>query len=415
MTCILELNDADLTLYRDRAVLHRAPGVAVVLDDQVTLGEEALRLSRIHPRQANQHYFTRLSAEPLPVPGRRARNHADLVYLHLKTFQPLVEAEGGTLLLAVPGILSADQLGVLLGVLQEVGIRVTGFVDSAVAALSTRPLPERAYHLDVTLQRAVVTSVEAGTNVSKTGAQELPECGLTRLLDAWINVIADRFVSETRFDPLHAAATEQQLFNQIYDWIERGAATPEMVVEIVHADHTRRVEFARALFEEKAQQRLAQIAEVVPRGAPVFLSARSARLPGMQRMLDTLGVQSHVLPDDALPHGCLENLRHIVPADGELRLVTRLPLVAPARSAEPLIEPQPRAPQPTHALLGYEAWPLDAADAVLPLRRESGRLRLDAAAGVLLNGRPAPAGAELAPGDRVAVGEQEYLLIRLRE
>src|SRR5690606_14808120 len=129
MTCILELNDADLTLYRDRAVLHRAPGVAVVLEDQVAFGEEALRLSRIHPRRANQHYFTRLNADPLPVPGPRARNHADLVYLHLKTFQPLIEAEGGSVLLAVPGILSADQLGVLLGVLQEVGIRVNGFVD----------------------------------------------------------------------------------------------------------------------------------------------------------------------------------------------------------------------------------------------------------------------------------------------
>src|SRR5690606_20513229 len=116
---------------------------------------------------ANQQYFTRLNADPLPVPGPRARNHADLVYLHLKTFQPLIEAEGGSVLLAVPGILSADQLGVLLGVLQEVGIRVSGFVDAAVAALSIHPLPERAFHLDVSLQRAVVTSVEAGTSVSK--------------------------------------------------------------------------------------------------------------------------------------------------------------------------------------------------------------------------------------------------------
>ena len=441
MTCILELNDAELTLYRDASVLHRSPGVAVVLDGDVHFGEQALRMSRIHPRQANPYYFTRLNADPLPAPGPRARNHADLVYLHLKTFKPLIDAEGGELLLAVPGILSADQLGVLLGVLHEVGVRVTGFVDAAVAALSTQALPPRAYHLDVMMQRAVVTTVDSGSSVGKAGAQEVPECGLNRLLDAWINVIADRFVRETRFDPLHAAATEQQLFNQLYDWIESGGEGQELVVEVVHADHTRRVELGRGLLEDKAEQRLRQIADVIPAGADVYLSARSARLPGLRRTLEDLQARTVTLPDDALPRGCLDNLRHIVPADGELRLVTRLP-VAGARVEREAVDaaPQPAdsaAPTdssarmdssaetdssarrgsstPTHALRGHEAWPLADDDSVLPTSRDGVRLVLAARPGVLLNGRPVAERTALAVGDRVAMGEQEYLIIRVRE
>ncbi len=412
MTCILELNDCGVTLYRDHTVLHRSPGIAVVLDDDVRFGEDALRLSRIHPRQVNQQYFSRLSADPLPVPGRRARNHADLVYLHLMTFKPLVEAEGGDVLLAVPGILSPDQLGVLLGVLQELGIGVAGFVDAAVAAMSTHDVPARAYHLDVMLQRAVITAIDSETELSKTSAQEVPECGLTRLLDAWINVIADRFVSETRFDPLHAAATEQQLFNQVYDWIERGAGDRELVVEIIHADHTRRVELGRGVLEDKANQRMRQLADVVPRGAELFLSARSARLPGLQRTLDALEIRAVPLAADALTRGCLNHLRLIVPEDGELRLVTRLPRQASTSTPEPARVPEASA-APTHALRGHEAWPLE--DAPLPVHRENGRVMIEAEPGLRLNGAPLERPGAVTAGDRVAVGEQEYLLIHVRE
>lgn len=427
MTCILELNDTALTLYRDTSVLHRSPGIAVVLDDDVRFGEEALHLSRIHPRQANQQYFTRLNADPLPAPGKRARNHADLVYLHLSTFKPFVDAQGGEVLLAVPGILSPDQLGVLLGVLQEVGIRVCGFVDAAVAAMTTQSLPERSYHLDVMLQRAVITTVETehgGSEVGKVGAQEVLDCGLNRLLEGWINVIADRFVRETRFDPLHAAATEQQLFNQVYDWVAEGAGAPELIVEIVHGDHSRRVELGRGVLEEKAEQRFRTLADAIPSGGRVYLSARSARMPGLRRALEALQVDAVTLPDDALPRGCLDHLGSIVPADGELRLVTRLPHGGrlPRGGREPHDDNEqapageadvaPPGPPPTHALQGHEAWPLTGE---LPFRLTSdqGRVWLQPEGQSQLNGETLERPQAIRAGDRLLCGGREYLFIRV--
>ncbi len=411
MTCILELNDADLTLYRNERVLYSAPGVALVLDREVRFGDDALRLSRVHPRQTNQQYLTRLNADPLPAPGGRARNHADLVYLHLQELKPLIDAEGGAVLLAVPGILSPDQLGVLLGVIQETGIAVRGFVDAAVAAVATREAPAQTYHLDVMLQRAVITALEVNHEVRKSAAQEVAECGLNRLLEGWINVIADRFVRETRFDPLHAAATEQQLFNQVYDWVNAGAERPELVVEIVHGDHTRRVELNRSALEDKAEQRFRQLADALPRGARVFLSARSARLPGLHRTLRALDIEPLALPADALPRGCLDNLPHIVPEDAELRLVTRLPhrgTVIPSAAAVP------ERPAATHALRGAEALPLGSPALALPVERD-GEAFLLRSADALVNGARPTAPRALHPGDRVTLGEEEYLIIAVAD
>lgn len=416
MTCIFELNDTALTVYRDRTAVHRSPGVAVVLDGENHFGEAALRLARIHPRQTNLQYFSRLNADPLPAPAGRARNHADLVYLHLQSIKPHIDEAGGSVLLAVPGVLSPDQLGVLLGVLQEVGIGVDGFVDTAVAALSTQAPGSRVYHIDTMLQRLVVTTLDvADGRVSKSAAQEVPECGLIRLLDGWTNVIADRFVRETRFDPLHAAATEQQLFNQVYDWVDDGAAGSDLAVEIVHAGHNRRVELGHAVLEDKAEQRFRQIADAVPRGAAVFVSARSARLPGLIRALEALQATIVQLADDAVPDGCLRNLSGIVPDGTELRLVTSL--AANGTAAQPERQPQepaaPAHPPATHAVVDGIARPLKHAG--LPVRRSGEHWLLEAEGNAHLNGHPAAGTPALAPGDRVRSGEHEYLIIHVAD
>ena len=113
MTSILELNDLELTLHKGAEVRYQSPAMAIVRNDELLFGEPAVRLARIHPQQANQQYFNRMNADPLPQPIQKAANHADLVYLHLKE---LAERNSEDTVLAVPGTLNGDQLGVLLGI-----------------------------------------------------------------------------------------------------------------------------------------------------------------------------------------------------------------------------------------------------------------------------------------------------------
>ena len=426
MTTLLELNDADLTLYRDGRPVYRAPGIAVVTDRGILFGESALRLSRIYPRQTNLQYFGRMSGDPLPHPGPGARNHADLVYLHLRELAPLVEEE---IILAVPAVFSAEQLGVLLGILQELGIAVAGFVDSAVAAAAALPLPARVWHLDVLLHRSVLTALVADDQVARRGVEEISDCGLVRLLDHWTNAIADRFIRETRFDPLHAAATEQQLFDQLFDLVWSGITDRELAFEIAQGEQTRRVELGRQVLDERALPRFRQIAERLPSGGHVLVTARSAPLPGLLDAFREAGLTLTILRADALPNGCAESATSIVTGGGDLRLITRLPRLAPpfptataptvaapggaggAPAGSAAAEAPSAPPLPTHVLAGHRALPLGHGALGFDVVRHGTVTLVRPAHGLLLNGAAIFRDTALEIGDRIGLDGREFLVI----
>ena len=432
---LLELNDAALGLYRDGRTVYCQPAIAHVGADQSLFGLEALRIARLHPQQANQQYLARLNADPLPVPGKQAANHADLVYLHLLELQahlggptratgttgaaprsaqggttprkrgirlpwagtrkesaaaaqrdsshpgarPGVPARAGTpggsrnggsgLVAAVPGSLATDQLGVLLGIAQEAGLAIEGFVDSAVLMASAGPVPDRCWLLDLHLTRACLTELHAGEEVVRAGVQEFPGCGLISCLDGWANLLADRFVQDTRFDPLHAADTEQQLFDQLYDWTqsgrEGGAGEGDFAAEIRHGGHERRVQVPANALCGKLTQRFAQLTQKLPDGAKLLVAPRSAALPGLLAGLADLGLQADSLAGDALERAFARHSDRI--AAGQLSLVTRLPRGGVARNA--VTDTRPRA---THVLCENRAWPLNGNPFGLPVKGRAG-------------------------------------------
>lgn len=414
MDYVLELNDSDLSLHSGETLAYHAPGVALVRENEILFGDPALRLSRAHPRQINQHYLARMNADPLPYPVSNAANHADLVYLHLKQLQDLMRRDPGDLVLAVPAILSADQLGVLLGITQECGMAVSGFVDSAVAAASVSELPASVCHLDVHLHRTCLTLLDVGADVVRTGADEVADCGVANLLEGWVNVIADRFVRDTRFDPLHAAETEQQLYNQVYDWaMGQSSSDSEIGIEIGYRDQVRRVEVSRSLLEEKARQRFAHLSERLPEDVHLALSARTARLPGLTAYLGAQGWEYSVLDGSALAAGCSANDSSIRAEDGRLRLVSRLPL-RHGRGPQSIVAPGPdESGRPTHVLCDACAVPIGADDLPLQLKESEAGVYLDADETVRLNGEAITTSRRLRAGDELTAGGKSYLLIRV--
>ena len=433
---LLELNDAALGLYRDGRTVYCQPAIAHVGAEQSRFGLEALRIARLHPQQANQQYLARLNADPLPVPGKQAANHADLVYLHLLELQAHLGGSTGTtgttaaaprsaqgdatprkrgirlpwagsrkesaapaqrggshpaarpgaparaatpggfrnggpgLIAAVPGSLTTDQLGVLLGIAQEAGLAIEGFVDSAVLMASAGPVPDRCWLLDLHLTRACLTELQAGEEVVRAGVQEFPGCGLVSCLDGWANLLADRFVQDTRFDPLHAADTEQQLFDQLYDWAQSGpqgggTGEDDFAAEIRHGGHERRVQVPGNALRGKLTQRFAQLAQKLPDGAQLLVAPRSASLPGLLPGLAELGLRAESLATDALERAFERHCDRI--AAGQLSLVTRLPGGGVARTST--TDTRPRA---THVLCENRAWPLNGNPFGLPVKGRAG-------------------------------------------
>ena len=353
---LLELNDAELTLYGDDVPIYRQPGIAHIGSKRCLFGLEALRIARLHPQQANQQYWARLNADPLPVPGARAANHADLVYLHLLELNnSLREAGAAGVIAAVPGSLATDQLGVLLGIAQEAEIDICGFVDSAVLMSSAATLPANCWLLDLHLTRACLTELRADTEVVAVDSQELPGCGLLSCLDGWANLLADQFLRDTRFDPLHAAATEQQLYDQLYDWTRSGqrseATDGDVAAEIRHDGHERRVRVPRHTLRRKLMQRFQQLEQKLSDDATLLLAPRTAALPELANGLAEVGIGTQALSPDTLQRGFARHARSI--ANGPLTLVRRLP--CSAVESTPRLDTRPPA---THVLFDNQAWPL---------------------------------------------------------
>jgi len=405
MTAIIEFNDLEFSLYRGSERLYRAPGFAIVREGEMLFGEPALRLARIHPQQANQQYFSRMNADPLSHPVRLAANHADLVYLHLKELAGLC---GGDAVLAVPGNMQGDQLGILLGICQEAAIEVSGFVNSAVAAVATTPAPEQVTYLDVFLQHVQVSELSVNAEVRHVRSFEVKDCGFISLLDGWVNLIADRFVQETRFDPLHTAESEQQLYNQVYDWITGAHHQSEVPVVVTHGEQHRRVEIPKLQLEQKAQQRVDRLIEALPGSGTLILSARAARLPGLSSRLRAAGYEISLLAADAVATGCNEHLDQVRTVETELRLVSRLP------HEHELANSDSRAAlSPTHLLKDHQARALVSSNLPVVIRQTEDGPWLSATPEVRLNGESLTSDKRLCLGDVINSGTETFTAIRL--
>jgi hypothetical protein len=428
----LDLNDSGLRLFRDLEVTAQSSGFAIVMQSQLVLGDAARSQFRLHPREANNQFWHRLSMDPLATRGPNVANHADLVYRHLKELLDTANfGPDDELILAVAGTTTSDQLGLLLGVGQELSIPITGLVDSAVAASIANPVPQRSAHIDVSLHRATVTMMEADSELARRSTAEVSELGLSPLLDAWVNVIADRFVTETRFDPLRVAETEQQLYDRIYTWVDEGAHSTDLAIEVEHQGSLRRAGVSAKALTEKAQQRYRLLDRVLDQGVSCLLSHRAANLPGLSEYLLANGHAVTRLDPGDLIAGIRRHLELIRSGADALRFVTRLPCVTQA--AEPA-GGVPRA-APTHVVFDgvgiaigdgltltqqtfadRELGP-DFPDGQIQLLNTAHGLVAQARSGVALRLNDDPnaleEGRALRRGDVLRIGEHALLLIRV--
>ena len=93
---------------------------------------------------------------------------------------------------------------------------VQGFVDLGLAIALGVPASADFHVLDIELHRMTISEIHVDgqqRNVQQSTA--IDGIGASNITEGWMNVAADEFVQKTRFDPLHAGQSEQQLFEQI--------------------------------------------------------------------------------------------------------------------------------------------------------------------------------------------------------
>lgn len=365
----LELLDSGLVLAqrrgRDVEIIDEAPGVAVLEEQQTITGEEARKRVRRQPLLAQSNYWRALSTTPLTRPSRLIQTTADLAFAQADSMLRGRDGEG--VMLAIPAGYTREQLGLLLGVINETGVPVVGLVDAALAACSLQPAPPRILHLDLELHQALLTVLEyaGGERGLKRSRYEIAlQHGLLAIQQTWMHFIAEQFVRKTRFDPLHEAGSEQRLFDQLPDWLSALGEEERAVVSMDFSDRQLEVEIQRAELIAAAEPHFAELQRLVQgariAGMPIELrvSHRIASLPGLLDRFSALrDCEVQVLPRGAAALGTLEHESAIRRSPEALALIYQLPISSVSGAASAMeFESTPAPLRPTHVLFQGRAW-----------------------------------------------------------
>ncbi len=189
-----------------------SPGLAVLDGDSLVVGNAARRTARLKPRRVHSRFWQEVDENPLARPFPHHLRSADLVHAHLSEVWSAAGRDAKEVILVLPGVYTSEQIALLLGVAGAAGIPVRGMVDLAVAAAADRAGRRRCFHVDLHLHRAVLTEIENGPEVIRGRVWQHDGVGLSGLYDLWARTAARLFIRQTRFDPLHLAATEQELY-----------------------------------------------------------------------------------------------------------------------------------------------------------------------------------------------------------
>jgi hypothetical protein len=420
---IIELNDHEVRVATDDSIVVRSPAAATVTHSTIDVGLAAYHQAHLQPRETYQKFWYELNQTTLRNSSRSARHHADLAYLHLQ--QILNEAgKPEEVIIAIPGGFSHDQIALLLGIAQACDVNVIGIADAAVAEAASCVAPGKYQHIEMQQYRTVVTNLSVDDVVTRDRLDVLEGIGTANVAKLVAEFIADQFLLQSRFDPLHQANTEQLLFNEIPNWLQLLRDRSEVDLHI---------DFRRTRFNARIKQSAVidllepMYVEIRERLLDVdccLIGSRLAKLPGLR----TLEREVFFVPESAVFTGCKNIQSPTMEDTSGHHLLTRLPATeTPSIGLSNITSMDRESNEPirraTHILCRSMAFLISPAsryfsqsgksstvadeDSMIQIWRDSttARFRRCNAARIQKNGIPADVETEMALGDRITIDE----------
>jgi len=355
------INDAGISVLDSNRILYREPGFALLEDNELLTGKMAYAQSREKPRSIHNEYWSNLQTTSLADRRFHHLSAADLVSRQLEQIWQQHGA-GNELLVAVPAYMGTDNLGLFLGIASELGVPIVALVDAAVAATRRQYKGGIPAHVDLSLHSATLTRVAQAEQAQVDRAEVIEGSGILALYDAWISVIAEAFVQQSRFDPLHTAETEQALHDCLPQWLAAASVGEKVVLQVEYRSIEHQAEI--------------ESLELVAAAAPIYhnivsnlralfradetpalqLSDRAARMPGLADTLTArVGGEVYLLEAGATSRGLLARCRDMKSGDSTLSLVRHLPWDQAAVELK-VKAAQAHSGQPTHVLFDNTAY-----------------------------------------------------------
>ena len=342
-----------------------SPGFAIV-DGSVTTGAAAMSQARLQPGRVFSHFWEALSLETLPQTVRGANTTADLAFHHLQDVWTAMDPKPEQVILVIPGSYSSEQLSLLLGIARECKMPVTAIIDMAVAAAG-RPVPGRQLlHVEPMLHSIVLTRLNQGQRLRRDKIATVAGSGLLDFQDKWAQPVSDAFVRNTRYDPMHSAAAEQQFYDRLPGWVATADRDGSVDAAVDRADKELRVTIKREVLVEAGAPLLRPIMRQLSaltqpdERLTLLLSDRLHSIPGLSEALTDSGAELIHVPRGAAASGALNRAAEFV-SDGEsVNFVTSLKWEAYAAAAlRPPGTPRPgQVSLPSHVVYGDRAWRL---------------------------------------------------------
>jgi hypothetical protein len=366
------LNDAGITVLDSKRILYREPGFALLEDDRLTTGNAAYAAARVKPRRIQHRYWSQLATTPLPDKRFSHLSAADLVSRQLEQMWCPLASTYKKVVLVVPPYMSTDNLGLLLGITSELSMPVVAMVDCAVAATRREYRNAVPVHIDISLHSTSLTRLAQAGKSQIERVEILDDCGTYALYDSWIRVVAEAFVQGSRFDPLHAAETEQMLLNRLGGWLAAACTSDTVKLGLEHGSLSHEAEIesldliaAAAPVYQSIVSKLRALyrAEDTP---AIQLSDRLGRLPGLAEMIKArVGGEVFLLEPGASARGALARCRGQSVSEEGIGLIRQLPWDQAAVEIESDRHEQEQTAKPTHLLFEHMAYRIDESPLVL--------------------------------------------------
>ena len=356
---VIELNDRAISVGDETGILMQSPGFALADDKLLVLGEQAEQQARLQPTKSYNKYWHDLNLDPLDH-GNNFRHYADVAFAHLQHLAEEAELSSDVIL-SVPGNFTRQQLSILLGLTQHSPFNVVGVVDSALAATIASSQAQNILYADLQLHQVVLTSLKVANGHVQTGSTvQIPGVGKENFMDLMMQLATTMFIQQCRFNPQHDAQSEQQLYNELPNWIAQ-SADGNLILELKAGDN---VHVAKMPFESlvsslgghfaKVNEQVAAMA--TERDTQVFVNSALAALPGFKSNFSG-GGEVVVVDPRVINDNCLSYRDLITGNEQGIQLVKSLPRsgeVATPSASDPTGE------IPTHVLVGHKALKVNA-------------------------------------------------------
>ena len=350
-----------------------SPGFALPEKSGLLVGKAAERKAHLFPRQIIHNFWDHLNIESLNQPGKYVpQSTAEIAYNHLGSIWHQIQKIGRDVIMAVPAYYDKQQLGLLLGIANELSIPVRGFVPLALAASPGDQPGKMILHLDIHLNRLEIAYVKQEAQLSIEETVTGTDKALIYLHKKWVDAIAHEFVKSTRFDPQHRATSEQELYDRLPGILFNLQHSTSIAFDMTGGSRTYGITLTREHFIRQAEPVYSELRQLIQglwkkyrkneTAAVLYLSHRLTRLPGCKEVFSGIkGAEIVELEEGAGARGALK-IRQQLPdqTEGEeISFFTSLPLQA-HRSAQTRGRPSGDSakPAPTHLLYRSIAYPI---------------------------------------------------------